>query len=81
MVEVAKRQPIVIATRMPDKPKQRVGGTPFDQDGDIVVDCDQPGCGWHAMGPRKLIKKAMDEHQRMYHAEQGSVILLNQPKQ
>ena len=56
---------------------------PFAAVRDIVADCDVPGCGWHAMGPAELVKKAIDEHNRVYHtsAEQTGIILINRPRQ
>lgn len=67
-------------SRMPDAPKIRTGD-PFADLGDIVADCAQPGCGYHVMGPRALIKEALREHHRVFHPEETGVILLNTPRQ
>lgn len=77
---------IIVAPRMPPRSKFHTGN-PFTSEGDIVADCDSiddrtgQKCGWHAMGPRPEVKKAIDEHKRLYHPESIGVILLNTPKQ
>ncbi len=77
-----KARELIVAPRLPAKPKHHTGN-PFTTVGDVVVDCDVLGCGWHAMGPRADIKKAWDEHYRVWHAsaEQTGVMLLNHPRQ
>lgn len=73
---------IVTAPRMPAAPSLKTGN-PFTSVGDIVVDCDAPGCGWHAFGPRADVKKAWNEHYRQWHTsnKEAVVLLLNHPKQ
>ncbi len=75
---------IVVAPRMPERPKT-YGLSPWTTDADAVVDCDGTidgrRCGWHAMGPRATVKKAYDEHRRMFHSDEVGVLLLNQPRQ
>lgn len=73
---------ITAAPRLPPKPTHTTGN-PFDALGDVVADCGVEGCGWHAMGPRPLVKKAWDEHYRQHHAAaaQTGVVLLNHPRQ
>ena len=71
---------LIIAPRLPAKPKKYTGD-PFTSDGDIVMDCGEPGCGWHAMGPRLEAKKAWREHHKMYHPQATGVVLLNTPRQ
>lgn len=77
---------IVVAPRLPAKPKVYTGD-PFTADADIVLDCDQVDavtgkpCGWHAFGPRKDMKAAVQEHNQMYHPNQIGTVLLNQPRQ
>lgn len=75
-----KARELIVAPRLPDRPKTHTGN-PFTSDGDIVVDCGTPGCGWHAMGTRENVKRAMDEHRRMFHSSSIGVVLLNQPGQ
>ncbi len=75
---------IVIVPRLPDRPKT-YGLSPWSTDADVTADCDgtingKP-CGWHAMGPRAQVKKAYDEHRRMFHSDDIGVVLLNQPRQ
>lgn len=72
---------VIVAPRLPAKPPGETYKTPFDAEGDIVVDCDVDGCGWHAMGPRSLMGKAVKAHHQMYHPDQIGVVLLNQPRQ
>lgn len=80
LVKPAARS-FVVAPRLPDPPKERFGRNPFDWASDITVDCNAPGCGWHAMGPRALMRKAVADHRAMYHSQDTNVILLNQPRQ
>lgn len=75
-----KARELIVAPRLPDRPKEHTGN-PFTTDGDLIVDCAVPHCSWHAMGPRALVKLAMDEHRRMFHSNQIGVVLLNQPGQ
>ncbi len=75
---------IVVAARLPEFPKNHTGN-PFTSIGDIVADCDgtingKP-CGWHAMGPRAVVKKAYDEHRKQYHQTETGRLLLNRPRQ
>ena len=72
---------LITAARLPDPPKLRTGN-PFEADGDVVVDCDVPGCGWHAMGARPLVKRAWDEHYRAHHGSDrvAGVLLINNPR-
>ncbi|MCI4354552.1 MAG: hypothetical protein L3K06_04225 [Thermoplasmata archaeon] len=71
---------IRVAPRMPKFPKLH-SGNPFTSTGDVLVDCATPGCGWSCMGPRALVKQAIDEHARQCHSDEERVILLNQPRQ
>ncbi len=75
---------LLVAPRLPEKPKAHTGN-PFTTQGDLIMDCDgaingRP-CTWHAMGERSEVKKAYDEHRRMWHSEEIGVVLLNQPRQ
>lgn len=74
---------LVVAPRIPALKPSEYTGKPFTSVGDIVVDCDIPGCGWHAMGPRADVKKAIDEHHKMYHASDSEVriIMINRARQ
>jgi hypothetical protein len=79
-----KARELVVAARLPEFPKVHTGH-PFTAVGDIVADCDgkidgKP-CGWHAMGERALVKKAYDEHRKLYHSTEIGVVLLNRPRQ
>jgi hypothetical protein len=69
---------IVVAPRLPSFNKETYR-SPFDADGDMVVDCEL--CGYHAMGPRRQMGLLMKQHHRMYHSEEKGVVLLNQPRQ
>lgn len=73
---------LIVTPRMPALPKVRTGH-PFTTVADVVADCGAEGCGWHAMGQRADVKKAWDEHYRIFHgtAQVTGVVLLNQPKQ
>lgn len=76
------RQParsLIVAPRLPTLPE--VYSTPFTSDGDVVADCDIPGCGYHIFGPRRDVGLALKEHHRLYHPDQIGVVLLNQPRQ
>ena len=74
-----KAREIVIAHRVPAPPKERHGVSPFEEIGDMVVDCDMPGCGWHAQGTRANVKLALEEHRRMFHTGEILVVKLNNP--
>lgn len=71
---------IVVAPRLPEL-KREGYRTPFDAEGDVVADCDVDGCGYHTMGPRRLVGAAMKDHHRVFHSDQIGVVLLNQPRQ
>ncbi len=73
---------ISVAPRMPSRPYGHTG-SPWTVAGDIVVDCDKAGCGWHAFGPRGDVHKAWQEHYRQWHgsAQEIGVVLLNRPRQ
>lgn len=76
---------LVIAPRLPARSKFHTGN-PFTSEGDVVVDCDVRDefgnkCGWNAMGPRADVKRATDQHRRLYHPESIGVFKLNAPKQ
>lgn len=75
-----KAREIIVAPRLPKFPTQYTGN-PFTSAGDVVADCGIPRCGYHVMGPRDQVKKAMDEHHRLFHSEETGVVLLNQPRQ
>lgn len=77
----SQKRLVTVAPRLPARPKHETGD-PFTADGDMVVDCGEPGCGWHAMGPRTLLKKAWQEHYRQWHgsAQTTGVVLLNHPR-
>lgn len=72
---------LVVAPRLPDAPRFHTGD-PFTAEGYIVIDCDQPACGWHCMVERSLGRKAIEEHRRQYHgsAFEPLVIRLNNPR-
>lgn len=72
---------LIVAHRLPDPPKNR-GGHMFAGDGDIVLDCDVAGCGWHAMGPRPQMGKARADHYRQHHAscQVAGVFRINHPR-
>ena len=73
-----KAREFIVAPRLPEV---RTDGyrSPFDAEGDIVVDCEL--CGYHAMGPRRRVGEAMRAHHRMYHHSETGVIRLNAPRQ
>lgn len=71
---------LIVAPRLPPKPLVHTGN-PFTSLGDVVADCAAEGCGYHVMGPRDVVKKAIDLHHAMYHSEETVVVLLNQPQQ
>lgn len=75
-----KAMELIVAPRMPERPKSHTGN-PFTTEGDIVADCAKPGCGWHAMGPRALIREAIRNHLAMCHSQEIGQVLLNQPRQ
>lgn len=75
-----KARELIVAPRIPPPPKNHTGD-PFTSDGDIVADCAIDGCGYHVMGPRADVKKAMNEHHKLYHSQETGVVLLNQPRQ
>lgn len=70
---------LVVAPRLPDRPKEYRGLA--ESDGDIVADCTVDGCGYHVMGARADVKAALDHHHRLYHPEETVVVLLNTPSQ
>ncbi len=71
---------LIVAPRLPERPKLHTGN-PFTTVGDVVADCGVAGCGYHVMGARADVKKALDEHRRFYHSEETSVVLLNHARQ
>jgi hypothetical protein len=71
---------IVVAARLPAAPKQRTSADLFAEEGDIVADCTNPGCGYHVMGPRAEVKLALKEHHRLHHADEVSTVFLNDPR-
>jgi hypothetical protein len=71
---------LIVAPRLPEKPKDHTGN-PFTSDGDITADCAVEGCGWHAMGPRSVMKQVIDRHHKLFHSESIGVVLLNQARQ
>lgn len=75
-----KARSLIVAPRLPEKPKE-YGFSPFTSEGDMVADCAIPGCGYHVMGSRGNVKKALDEHRKMFHSDEIGVVLLNQPRQ
>ena len=76
-----KARQIVVAPRLPAPPPER-GLSPFQVDGDIVVDCSVAGCGWNAMGDRRLVGKKWEEHYRTRHGadREVGVLLINDPR-
>lgn len=80
LVKPAARS-LILANRLPDPPKNR-GAHVFAGDGDIVIDCTVPGCGWHAMGSRVEIGKARADHYRQFHAsaQVAGVFRINDPR-
>ncbi len=81
----APARSVIVAPRLPVRPKNHTGN-PFTTDADIVADCDTllddgTKCGYHVMGPRAEVKKALDMHHRMYHPQSIGVVLLNQARQ
>lgn len=73
---------LIVTSRMPTGHWQHYT-TPFATPGDVVLDCAEPGCGWHAICSRTDAKQAFQDHYRQHHAhaEQPGVLLLNQPRQ
>lgn len=69
---------LIVAPRMPAPPTAHPGN-PFESLSDVVIDCGEEGCGWHAMGPRQEVKKAWDEHYRLYHSQQIGMVRINHP--
>ena len=69
---------LVVAPRLPEMPK----GHPFAGQHDIVLDCDVPGCGWHAMGPADVMDIRRKSHYREFHAsaQVAGVFLINRAK-
>lgn len=81
-----KARELIVAPRMPRLNADTYTGNPFTSPGDVVADCDvvdEKGnrCGYHVMGPREDVKKAMTDHRNLYHSTTVSVVLLNQPNQ
>ena len=78
----------VMAARLPKRGPQWALSL-FSAVGDMTVDCDVVDeltgkrCGWHAMGPRFDVQKALAEHRRMFHSQATGpiVTLINQPRQ
>jgi len=69
---------LVISHRLPQFPTH--GGSPFVGEGDIVAKCDictDPE--FEFQGQREHVKKAIDEHKRMYHSQNTMKIMLNNP--
>jgi hypothetical protein len=77
LVKPAARS-LIVAPRLPAMPK----GHPFAGQDDVVLDCDVPGCGWHAMGPGTLMDEARKAHYREYHAsaQVAGVFRINHPR-
>jgi hypothetical protein len=79
-----KARSLLTEARLPVFPRLHTGD-PFTSVGDVVLDCDGTvggrRCGWHAMGPRADVKKAYDEHRKLYHSIDIGVVLLNRPRQ
>lgn len=75
---------LVFAPRLPPPPKIHTGN-PFTSLGDVVAECETclrtGGKRYHVSGPRADVKQALVAHHREFHAEETSVILLNQPAQ
>lgn len=71
---------LIVAPRLPAKPNLHTGN-PFTTVGDVVADCGADGCGYHVMGPRDQVKKAMDAHRRLNHSEETFTVLLNHPRE
>jgi hypothetical protein len=69
---------LIVAPRLPPKPELHTGN-PFTTLGDVVADCQVEGCGYHVMGPRADVKKAIDAHHAMWHSEDTVVVILNSP--
>lgn len=81
----ARPQPrIVVAPRLPVRPREHTGNV-FTTEGDIVATCTncaaEGGKVYQVMGPRDLVKKALDEHRKLFHSQEIGVVLLNQPGQ
>lgn len=74
---------LLVAPRLPQRPKEHTGN-PFTTVGDVVLDCDVPGCSphWHGMGARADVIKAWREHYRQNHAsaQMTGVVLINHPR-
>lgn len=70
---------IIVAPRLPERPRAETYLSPFDAEGDVVADCDL--CGYHVMGPRPVVGAALREHHRLYHPEETGVVRLNAPRQ
>lgn len=75
-----KARELIVAPRLP-APSRHHTGNPFTSEGDVLADCATDGCGYHAMGARPDVKRAMDAHRAMYHSTAVGVVLLNQPRQ
>jgi len=72
---------LIVVPRMP-APVAAHTGDPFTTPGHAVVDCDVPGCDWHAVGERADVKKAWQEHYRQKHgsAQEVGVLSINHPR-
>jgi hypothetical protein len=81
MSEKLYARELVVTPRIPIFPRDKYTGNPWTTLSDVVADCDVPGCGYHVMGKRPEVKKALDDHRKMYHSDQVGVVLLNQPRQ
>jgi len=75
---------IVVAPRLPARPETHTGD-PFTTEGEIYAECatcrDTGGRRYHVSGPRREVKKALNEHHKMFHSDEIGVVLLNQPRQ
>ena len=83
MTSLLPARSIVVAPRLPAFPKEYRGlGESL---GDIVAECETcrltGGRRYHVQGARADVKRAMDEHHRLYHPDETGVVLLNQPRQ
>ncbi len=71
---------LVVATRMPSFPKEHTGN-PFTTIGDLVADCMVEGCGYHVQGSRADVGLALQEHRRLFHSDEISVVAMNHARQ
>jgi hypothetical protein len=42
----------------------------FEGARNAVIECQVEGCDWTLTGPRNILKKAWNEHYRMYHSQE-----------